>query len=60
MFEKVRNNNFKNYRLYSNYYFSAPPLSCDAMLNMKKVELDLFPEPVMFIAFEKCMRGGVS
>ena len=28
--------------------------------NMTKVELELIPDPDMFIFFEKVMRGGVS
>ena len=39
---------------------SAPALSWDAMLSMTKVELELIPDPDMYIFFEKGMRGGVS
>ena len=39
---------------------SAPALSWDAMLNMTKVELELIPDPDMYIFFEKGTRGGVS
>ena len=41
-------------------YLSAPALSCDAMVNMIKVEFELIPDPKMFIFFEKGTRGGVS
>ena len=39
---------------------SAPALSWDAMLNMTKVELELIPDPDMYIFFEKGTRGEVS
>ena len=35
VFEKFRNNNLKNYGLYSNHYLNAPTLSWDAKLKMK-------------------------
>ena len=39
---------------------SAPALSCDAMLNMTKVKLELITDPDMYIFFEKGIRGQVS
>ena len=30
------------------------------MLNMKKMELDFFPDPDMYVLFEKCTRDEVS
>ena len=39
---------------------SAPALSWDAMLNMRKIKLELISDPDMYIFFEKGMRGGVS
>ena len=36
VFEKFRNNSFTNYRLCPSHYLSAPGLSWDAMLKMKK------------------------
>ena len=36
------------------HYLSAP------MQNMTKVELELIPDPDMFIFFEKSIRGGIS
>ena len=53
IFEKIRNNSFKNYGLCPSYYLSAPTLSSDAMLNMTKVELELIPDTDMHIFFEK-------
>ena len=60
VFEKFRNNSLKNYRLCPSHYLSALALSWDAMLNMTKVELELIPDPDMYIFFEKGTRGGVS
>ena len=59
VFEKFRNNSLKNYGLCPSHYLSAPALSWDAMLNMTKVELELIPDPDMYIFFEKGTRGGV-
>ena len=36
VFEKFRNNSLKNYGLYPSHYFSAPGLSLEAMLKIKK------------------------
>ena len=61
VFEKFRNNNsIINYGLCPSHYFSAPVLSWNAMLSMRKMELELFPDPDMYIFFEKGTRGGVS
>ena len=60
VFEKIRNNSLNNYRLCSRYHLSAPGLSWDAMLNMTKVELELIPDPDIYVAFEKGTRDGVS
>ena len=45
VFEKFRNNSLKNYGLCPSHYLSTPVLSSDAMLNMRKVELELIPDP---------------
>ena len=43
VFEKFRNNSFKNYRLCASHYLSAPGLSWEAMLKIdKKLKLNLF------------------
>ena len=55
-----RNNSLKVYGLCSSHYLSAPALSCDAMLNMTKVKLELITDPDMYIFFEKGIRGQVS
>ena len=60
VFEKFRINGVKKFGLCLSHYLSAPALSWDAMLNMTKVQLELVPEPEMFILFEKSIRVGVS
>ena len=60
VFEKFRNNSIKNYGLCPTYYLSTPALSCDVMLYMAKVKLELISDPGIYIFFEKGMRGGVS
>ena len=39
---------------------SAPGLSWDTMLKMRKIELELIPDQDMFIFFNKGTRGGIS
>ena len=58
-FEKFRNNSIRNYRLFPSHHLSATALRWDEMLNMTKVELELIPDPGIYIFFEKDMRGGV-
>ena len=60
LFEKFRNNSFKNYGLCPSLYLSAPALSWDVMLNMTKVELELITDPDMYVFFERGLRGGFS
>ena len=45
VFEKFRNNSLKNYGLCPSHCLSAPTLSCDAMLNMTKIKLELISDP---------------
>ena len=60
VFEKCRNNSLNNYGLYPSYYLSAPCKSWDAMLRMTNIELELIPDPDIYIFFEKVTRGGIS
>ena len=59
VFEKFRNNSFKNYGLCPSHYLSAPGLSWDAMLKMTKIKLEFISYPDMYIFFEKGTRGGI-
>ena len=60
VFEKFRDNSLKTCRLCPSHSLSVPALSCDAKLNMSKVEFELILDPDLFILFEKGIRGGVS
>ena len=60
IFKKFRNNNLKNYGLIPSHCLSAPRLNWDAMLKMTKIELELIPDPDMYIFFEKGIRGEIS
>ena len=60
VFEKIRNNSFKNYGLYTSHYLSAPGLRWDVILKMTKIELEFIPDPDMYLFFEKGTRGGIS
>ena len=60
IFEKFRKNSSKNYGLCTSHYLNTRALSWDAMLNIKKVKLELISDLCMYILFEKDMRGGVS
>ena len=42
------------------HYLSATAVSWEAMLNMTKAELELIPDPDMYIFFGKGTTGGVS
>ena len=60
VFEKFISTCLKYYGLDPCHYFSAPGLSCDAMLKMTKVELEKTIDPDKHIFIEKVMRGGIS
>ena len=49
----------KNYGLCPSHYLSAPGLSWDATLKMTKIELELIPDPDIYIFFEKGDGGGI-
>ena len=51
MFEKFRTKNLKNYGLSASHYLGAPNLSWDAVLKMRKSELELIPDPDVYIFF---------
>ena len=59
VFEKCRNNNLNNYGLCPSHYLTAPILSWDEILNMKKVEFKLIPDRDICLFFKNCMIGGV-
>ena len=40
--------------------FSAPGLSWDVMLKITKIELELIPDPDIYIFLEKGTRGRIS
>ena len=60
VFDKFRNNNWKNYGVCPSHYLSAPGLSWDAMLKMTEFNLELILDLDMFIFFLKSARGGIS
>ena len=60
VFEIYRNNNLKNYELCPSRYLIAPRLSWDAMFKTTKIEVELIPDPDMYIFFEKGTRSKIS
>ena len=42
------------------YIYKVPGLSWDAMLKMTKNELELIPDPDMYVFFGKDSRSGIS
>ena len=60
VFEKFRNNSLKNYGFCPSHYLSAPGLSWAVMIKMSKTELELIPDPDMYVFFEKGARGVIS
>ena len=51
VFDKIRNNNLKNYGLCLSHCLSAPSFIWDAMLKMKKTEVEIIQNPDMHIFF---------
>ena len=49
-----------NESLCPSHYLSTTGLNWDAMLNMTKIELELIPDPYMYIFYEKDTRGRTS
>ena len=45
VFEKIRNNGLKNYRLSPSHYFSTPGLSWDAVLKMAQIKFEIISDP---------------
>ena len=60
LLEKFRNNSLKNYGLCTSHYLSAPALSWDALLNMRKVDLENISNADMYLFFQKVVRGEFS
>ena len=60
IFEKFRHRCLENYGFYSSHYLRASVLSCNAILSMTKVKLDLIFGVNMYLLFEKGMRSGIS
>ena len=60
VFENFRKICMQYYKLDPCYYFTSPGLSCDAMLKMTDIKLELITNVNMFQLTEKGMRGGVS
>ena len=60
VFEKFRTDTLENYGLCPSHYLSTPSLSWDVMLKMTKIDLELIPDPDIYIFFEKVRRGRIS
>ena len=58
--EKFISTYTKNHNLDPGSYFSAQGLSSDAMLKMKKVELEKTGDPDIHLFMEKGIRGTIS
>ena len=58
VFEKFRDNSWKNYGPCPSHYLRTPGLNWDAMLKMTKFEL--ITDPGMYIFFEKGTRDQIS
>ena len=60
VFKRFTNNSLKNYVLCPSHYLSAPDLTKDGILKMKKIELELIPDLDMYILFEKGTASEIS
>ena len=58
--ETFRTNSLKNYGLFPGYSLISPSLRLGAILKMTKIELELIPDPDVYIFYEKGTRGGLS
>ena len=53
VFEKLINSCLKHYGLCPSHYLSAAALSCNAMLNMTKVELEIISDAdIVFVSWK--------
>ena len=59
VFEKFRNNRLNNYELCRSHHLRTPGLTSDAVLKTTKIELELSPDPEMYIFCEKGTRDGI-
>ena len=57
LFEKLRNNSLKFYGLCPSHYLSALCLSCNAMLKITKIKLELISDPDMSKSIEKSVKS---
>lgn len=48
------------YKLDPLHSYTAPRLSCDALLKYTKIDLELLTDIDMHLFIEKGMRGGIS
>ena len=60
VFEKFINTCVEYYGLHLFHYFSCPGLSCNVMLEMTRIELELISDIDMYLFVEKIVRGGIS
>ena len=61
MFLKIlEKSSWRNYGSCPIHYLCAPALSCDVMLNITKVELELVSDATTYLFFEIGMRVRVS
>ena len=60
VWENFREVCFTNYKLDTNYYYTLPSLSWDAMLKLTKIELELITDIDQYLFIESGIRGGMS
>ena len=60
VFEKFISTCLEYYGLDPCHYFSSPELSCDTMLKMIEIELELISDIDIYLFIEKGMKGGIS
>ena len=59
VFEKFISTCLEYYGLDPCHYFSSPELSCDTMLKMIEIELELISDIDIYLFIEKGMKGGI-
>ena len=60
IFQNFISESLKFYKLDPSHYFSSPRLSCDAMLEMTGIKLELISDIDKHLFIEEGLRGGIS
>ena len=60
VFQKFSNFAYETYELDPRHSYTLPGFSWQAMLKLKKIELELISDPDMYLFLMDTIRGGIS